>query len=83
MTFTTIYSGGGRESFGRKLKLALIAPIGSGYAHSSKRTPILSRWCWCRRTSDLDHAPGPCTDREPEVVQLYNRGDEVQAETQA
>jgi hypothetical protein len=36
-----------------------------------------------RRTADLDYAPGPCKNREPEVVQLYNGGHEVQAETQA
>src|SRR6185369_16746892 len=39
------------------------------------------RWRRYRWTTDLDYASGPRTNREPEVVQLYNRGHEVQAET--
>jgi hypothetical protein len=41
------------------------------------------RWRRYRRTTDLHYAPGPCKNREPKVVQLYNRGHEVQAETKA
>jgi len=47
-----------------------------------RRTNFL-RWRQYRRTTDLDYATCPRTNREPEVVQLYNRGHEVQAETQA
>ncbi len=44
---------------------------------------ILRRWRRRMRACDLDHAPGPRVYREAEAVQLYNRGHEVKAKTQA
>lgn len=55
----------------------LLIPAGTGAA------PELQRWCQRIRACDLDHASGPRADGKSETVQLYNRGYQVEAKTEA